>query len=677
MSPSESATRSPTPPATPSADDCRARIGKLIGEGQFLLAFDTFRAAIDHHPDNLALILQGALALLCSDAPEEAELLLAPVRDRLETRQRKRRRVVAAFHAATAPDADDAAISRFMDAIEAPMVEHEKTETTEALRLVGQIEMQIWARTGRSEHVGRGFDCAVEAFALTGAASDGVVAAVLAKVSGDDDEARRLATRITELDAPPSTAAADLFNHHAARGEAFLILGQPLDAGDAIEVATASMPRHYPTVVAALDRLDLIGRAGVAVPEVVTDLLRPPRSAIFAGQPLDTPDAAAPLFPPHLEATVAHAIRERLDRLDIEIGYCSASAGSDLLFMEAMLDRGAEVNVFLPYDLDDVIAHGFAHAGDVWVRRFRNALQLATSVSHATYEPFLGHHGLHRYNNTLIEGMARAQSALRHTEPDLIAVWHHAAEPRPGNAADFIHAWPDIGRLHLIDLEELAAAAPLQHADAGPARSPAPRTAATEPERVIRTMVFADMTGYSRLDDADLPGLWRSLHELSELKARYAAHLELVESWGDAIYSIMGAALPMVDYAFDLLDGIERVNAAAPPAVAGLSLRLALHAGPVYQGTNPLTGRPIVYGSHVSRAARMEPISPPGYVYASEQFVAMLLSEDNARRHAAAFTGDACAQSYSCSYIGNLSLAKKYDRQPVYAIRRRIVATAT
>jgi class 3 adenylate cyclase len=48
-----------------------------------------------------------------------------------------------------------------------------------------------------------------------------------------------------------------------------------------------------------------------------------------------------------------------------------------------------------------------------------------------------------------------------------------------------------------------------------------------------------------------------------------------------------------------------------------LNLRIGLHAGPVYSCIDPVTQRTNYIGAHVSRAARIEPITPVGQVYAS------------------------------------------------------------
>ena len=671
-----------SPTAAPRAEsEWAALIEEQIAEGQYFLAYDTYRDAIQHWPESLRLRLQGVLALLRGGAVAEAERALAPLEARLQTRRQRQRRVRAAFRRALADPEDDDTIAQTIAELQAAA--HPETpdlETPETLRLITQIQIEIWVRSGKRHHIEHGRDIAVDVYESTGAAHDGITAAMLMAMTGDIEAARTLAASIRAAsiradDKPADGSNAECLRLHVIQGTAAIILGETEQAVSAFQRAMTQTPRHYPTVVALLDRLDLVARAGITVPEAVIAQLRPPRTAIFAGQALDSPGTRSPLFPGEAEHRVADAIRERLEHLDIEIGYCGASAGSDLLFIEAMLDRGAEVHVFLPFALEDFIAHRVAYAGGSWERRFRNAMKLITSVTYATEEPYLGHDVLLRYNNTLIEGVARVQSTMRRTQPDLIVVWDPEADTGPGSAADFMDAWPDITRLHLIDLDELRAGTDICEADATPSSAAYPTMtapAADRPDRVIRTMMFTDMVGYSRLGDSELPTLWSALQAIADDLAPHARNLTLIESWGDAIYAVMETATAMADYAFTLLNAIHRFQRDPDGADTGtplLALRVALHAGPVYQGINPLTGRGIVYGSQVSRAARIEPVSLAGQVYASQQFVAMLIAEQNALRHAAETTGEAFHERFASEYIGNLSLAKKYGRQPIYRIR--------
>jgi class 3 adenylate cyclase len=86
-----------------------------------------------------------------------------------------------------------------------------------------------------------------------------------------------------------------------------------------------------------------------------------------------------------------------------------------------------------------------------------------------------------------------------------------------------------------------------------------------------------------------------------------------------------------------------------------LNIRISLHAAPVHVVTDPILRLKNYTGVHTSRAARIEPITPPGSVYCTQAFAA--ISE---------MLG---VQSYECTYVGNVPLAKKYGMQPVFAVR--------
>jgi hypothetical protein len=65
-----------------------------------------------------------------------------------------------------------------------------------------------------------------------------------------------------------------------------------------------------------------------------------------------TRPAHAPRFPASKHAQATASISAALDRLDPSSGYCSAACGGDVIFIEQMLARGAEVRAILPYTED-------------------------------------------------------------------------------------------------------------------------------------------------------------------------------------------------------------------------------------------------------------------------------------------------------------------------------------
>jgi hypothetical protein len=63
-------------------------------------------------------------------------------------------------------------------------------------------------------------------------------------------------------------------------------------------------------------------------------------------------------------------------------------------------------------------------------------------------------------------------------------------------------------------------------------------------------------------------------------------------------------------------------------------------------------------GVHTSRAARIEPITPPGCVYCSQAFASM--------------SETLCVSDYECTYVGNVPLAKGYGLQPVSHVTNKL-----
>jgi len=63
-------------------------------------------------------------------------------------------------------------------------------------------------------------------------------------------------------------------------------------------------------------------------------------------------------------------------------------------------------------------------------------------------------------------------------------------------------------------------------------------------------------------------------------------------------------------------------------------------------------------GTHVSHAARIEPITPPGEVYASRWFAALAAADG--------------VTEFVCEYVGRTPLAKGYGTFPTYHVRRPI-----
>ncbi|MBF0157908.1 MAG: adenylate/guanylate cyclase domain-containing protein [Magnetococcales bacterium] len=610
-----------------------AAIRQKLDEGQGFLVYDMVRAAIQHYPDSLRILLMGTLALFRSGAEEEARKLLAP------------------RTSATLGDDD-----------------------LETLKLLGEIHFEGWLRGFHNDDLHRSQQAFLESFRRDNALETGIDAVFLTWLMGLQQQADPMARQVIILCQQEwqSPVAHRRFLARVTAAEAHLLLGHQ-DTALAMYQEAITLPAiHYTWVAKSRARLALMTERGVPVVPEVAAILPPPVVVVFAGQELDRPGQVDPFFPPHLEQVVKDAIHLRLEQLKADIGYCSAACGADLLFIEAMIERHAEVNIFLPCAVEDFMAACVQYAGPHWEQRFHRLLQLATTIHFATEERLLGHQLLFRFNNQIINGMARLRAQQLDTEPHLLLVWDYAAQNLAGTAADFMDQWPDIGRLRLIDLDELRELHPLPESDTATLSSDGQQAllgSVQQPERVIKTMLFADIVGFSKLKEEDLPGLWRFLATIHEQLLQQCAIPDLVESWGDALYVVQSSASDMLRYAFALQQGFSACHPADFGLPYPLQLRIGLHAGPVYTGVHPLTGREMIYGSHVSRTARIEPVTVPGQIYASQQFVALLTMEESAPQHRQLSLGQSYPPWYFCTYLGVQNLAKNYGSQPVYHLR--------
>lgn len=94
----------------------------------------------------------------------------------------------------------------------------------------------------------------------------------------------------------------------------------------------------------------------------------------------------------------------------------------------------------------------------------------------------------------------------------------------------------------------------------------------------------------------------------------------------------------------------------SPKWVRFARLSPALHTGPVLECDDPITERFNCTGTHVSRAARLEPKTPPGQVYASQAFAAMCVEDE--------------VTDFRCEYVEQLDWAKSYGSFPTFVLRR-------
>jgi class 3 adenylate cyclase len=357
---------------------------------------------------------------------------------------------------------------------------------------------------------------------------------------------------------------------------------------------------------------------------------------------------------------VTRAIGERIDSLDASIGYASAACGGDIIFAEQMLKRGREVHLVLPFDADD-FRRTSVDFGDKsmtrWRRRFDKLIKQAR-VHYATAEPYLGDDVLFDFANQFAQGLATVRAAELGMQPSALFLIDQASRSRTGGSMQMLKRWRKQGRTtDMIDLAALRDGLTFKK----PGKQPASASVAAgrrANRRRIRSMLFSDVKNFSKLKEQQNPAFYAQFMGLAErVMDRCSEPPMYANTWGDALYMVFERAAPCADFAVRLIEQVEKTDWTVFDLPPDTTLRVGMHSGPVYQRYNRVTRRPDVLGTHVNRAARIEPVTTPGCAFVSEHFAAALAVE--------------APDHFACEYVGVVDLAKKFGRSGLYHLTRR------
>jgi class 3 adenylate cyclase len=464
----------------------------------------------------------------------------------------------------------------------------------------------------------------------TGDSFPAVNAASLYLLAGRSAEARRLATDI--LSTANHFAENDYFAA-VTRAEALLLLGRDGEAYDAAEHALrarGATAGARATTVTQLERLAPVLHAARAL----ADLLRPEAIATFCGH-IFRPDFAR-------EQALAADVATIISTKKIGVGYGALAAGADLLIAEQLLARGGEVHGVLPFHEADFIKASVAPAGETWVRRYHEVRQQISSLTFATPSDYVGDPRQFAYGADVAMGLAGLRAAHARANVWQLAIWDGGPSGIAGTGRDVARWRSQGGQSIVIDGADLNRPRHAAQAD-GPDR------------REQKAVLFTDFPGFSALPERHLPAFWSEVMEAaSAALERHAAELDYRNSWGDAIYAVFSSARSAAEAALDIQHALARIDASKLGLDRPAAMRISLHHGPLYVGRDPITGRQSYYGIEVSRAARVEPITPPGSVYVTEPFAAILWIEARDR--------------FATRFVGTMPLPKGFGEFRIYAL---------
>lgn len=462
----------------------------------------------------------------------------------------------------------------------------------------------------------------------------GVNAAALALLSGRRDRAARIAAALLG-------AHRDIGDYWSAatEAEALLIVGEIGAAQRAL--ARAEQRAGGDLAARATTRRQMRRELAVlGLDPAMLDLLRVPATLHYCGH-MTRPDDD-----PALEGELAHRVRQALAAEQVGAAFGGLAAGTDIIVAEALLARGIRPHVILPCAAADYALASVLPAGEQWMRRFEHLLPLC-ELTVLDEPPFAGDDFHIAMASRRAMGLAQLHARNLDGRAVQIAAWD-GGPPRgaAGTAAD-VAAWAASGGRRV----DLGWPWPRD-----PAQSEGPPTA----RRRLMAVLFGDLAGFGALDDSGLDAFYNG--PLAAMGRATDAHEPAYRNcWGDAVQLAFEDPARAADCAFALRAALSMLAEAGLPDT--LAPRLALDFGPLLPVFDGVQRADKFAGRAMTRAARIEPVTPPRRIHCTEGFaceIALLPNRAGLR----------------CDYAGRIPTAKSFGILPLYALRRAAVDDA-
>ena len=540
-----------------------------------------------------------------------------------------------------------------------------RAEDDKSLSALGRTykDLAKFPGPGRKKFLERSRACYLQAYAVNGEYYPAINACTLSLWLDDRAAARRSAGEVKQLCLESLASNPDDYWALASIAEAELVLSA--DVGE-ITQPTFEYYQKYSQLMRQKRGWGDLSSTSEQARRICESLdwhfgalkgiFHVPDVIIFSGHMVDAPGRKVPRFPGQYVDAVAEQIRLTLESVDAQIGISSAASGSDLLFIEAMLAREADIQVVLPWRKEEFKRTSVLAGGQDWEPRFDRALEDATSVT------FLSQQGApsgslgYVYCNDCMNGMALFRSEKLGSAVRPMAVWDGRRGDGLGGTSSFVDFWTSKGHpVEVIDLEKITAAKPK---DEKFDRISFGEITVSEGQQTIKTLLFADVVGYSKIPEDQIKHFAPEFLGMISSLISEPPRPVLTNTWGDAIYFVFDEPVSAGNVALRLLEtlkqGIWRRELTAP-----LNLRISLHTGPVILCLDPVIRQISFTGSHVSHTARIEPIVREGEVWATEAYVSYAMIDSQREGRQCRFGFD---------YLGQIDFAKHYGRYPLFRL---------
>lgn len=501
-------------------------------------------------------------------------------------------------------------------------------ETRDArwLTLLGRLEKDLGSRgTGvaRTPHLLAAAQAYLAAYAQAADSYPAINAATSLVLAGERGQGRIWAE--TALRLAQNSSAADEGERYfraATEAEANLILGDAQGAARSLQAADALLPGDFARRNRTRRQLQRLCEA-LDIDPAILEALRLP-ALIFLRRLGPTVPGPADALQIDAITLPAHA--------SIFAGLCDAT---DLCVLERLLGQGRHLYLTLPFSAIAIIEHTHRTLGHQWGHRLESCLARAQRLS--VNRGFLEHE----------LAWSAAQVTQRAFGLSLLAA------SRSGAAYQIIEVQRENDRARLRSLPALEDSAQR------------PRIAQQQVERLEQSrpapqgrrmvgLIFADIAGFMRLDDPELPRFWDVvMRGISQVISRHHEAVLSSQTWGDALHVVTTDGPTAARIATAIQGLIQELVSLPDSPFPALQLRVAAHYAPAFEGHDPIQDRRTYFGTQLTFTARIEPVTPPGRVYITEALAAQLALE--------------VPEEFSCEYVGEIALAKRFGTYRVYA----------
>lgn len=286
----------------------------------------------------------------------------------------------------------------------------------ETAGILGGIYKSIFRKQQSTKYALLSRDTYAKNFTQTGNYYTGINAATMSVIAGKAQQGRELATQvISKLESTATTSW-----EWATLAEAYLLTKNRDKAIAGFTKARQLIANDWGKVLSVYNQLWLLDHY-MPIPKEVLRIFAPPVVVAFSGHMIDAPGRDTPRFPAAIEQQIKQSIKAALNTLNASVGYCSLACGADILFAEAMAERGGEVQVVLPFKETDFINISVAFAGSEWVQRFETLQSKHPNII-LTHGGYGGNDDLFVLLGKSIFGSAILRSRSYQQEPFLLTV---------------------------------------------------------------------------------------------------------------------------------------------------------------------------------------------------------------------------------------------------------------